>query len=182
MCGDRMRKFSGRAGSRVGVDGIQRRRGSSVRKFRTGDLEAVIAISMESKEASNWSSESYVKFAGEKGVSALVIEADGEISGFLVGRRVEDQAEVFNLAVRVDHRRKGEGSALLSAALEEFGLGGAKSVYLEVRESNRRAIAFYEKHGFDRSGRRKGYYREPDEAAVTMEKKIHSLDGLEPNS
>jgi ribosomal-protein-alanine N-acetyltransferase len=182
MCGDPMRKFSGKAGSRVGVDGIQGCGGVNVRKFRAGDVEAVVGISMESKEASNWSNESYIKLVAEEGVSALVIETDGEISGFLVGRRAADQAEILNVAVRVDHRRKGQGAALLSAALEEFGLGGAKSVYLEVRESNTGAIAFYEKHGFDTSGRRKGYYQEPDEAAVTMEKKIHRLDGLEPNS
>jgi ribosomal-protein-alanine N-acetyltransferase len=106
-----------------------------------------------------------------------VVEVDGKISGFLVGRRVEDQAEVLNMAVRADRWHKGEGSALLSAALEELGLRGAKNVYLEVRESNTRAISFYEKHGFSRSGRRKGYYRAPDEAAMTMEKKLEGPTG-----
>jgi ribosomal protein S18 acetylase RimI-like enzyme len=33
-------------------------------------------------------------------------------------------------------------------------------------------MAFYEKHGFAQVGRRKGYYRNPDEAAVTMETKL----------
>ncbi len=51
----------------------------------------------------------------------------------------------------------------------EFRLERRKSAYLEVRESNTGAIAFYEKQGFAKTGRRKGYYREPDEAAVTME-------------
>jgi [ribosomal protein S18]-alanine N-acetyltransferase len=175
MCGVRMRKFSGRAGSRVGVDGA--RGDVRVRKLRAEDVEAVLAISAESGEAANWSRESYEKLAIEEGASAFVVEVDGKVSGFLVGRRVEDQAEVLNMAVRADHRYKAEGSALLSAALEELGWRGAKNVYLEVRESNTSAISFYKKHGFSRSGRRKGYYRAPDEAAMTMEKKLEGPTG-----
>lgn len=172
MCGVRMRKSSGKAESRVGVDGIGERGDVRVRKFRAKDVEAVLAISAESREAANWSRESYEKLLIEEGASAFVVEAGGKISGFLVGRLVEDQAEVLNMAVGADHRHKGEGSALLSAALEEFGSRGAKNLYLEVRESNTRAISFYERHGFLRSGLRKGYYRSPNEAAVIMERKL----------
>jgi ribosomal-protein-alanine acetyltransferase len=131
-----------------------------------------MVIVRESPEAAIWSRASYVNFAEEDGSLALVIETDREISGFLIGRRVGDQAEVLNLAVGTKRRRKGEGTALLEAALEEFGSGGGKSVYLEVRESNTGAVAFYEKHGFAKTGLRKGYYREPEEAAVTMQKKL----------
>jgi ribosomal-protein-alanine N-acetyltransferase len=45
-------------------------------------------------------------------------------------------------------------------------------VFLEVRESNQAAIAFYSKHGFAKMGRRPSYYRVPDEAAIVMEKKL----------
>jgi hypothetical protein len=63
MCGVRMRKFSGRAESRVGVDGA--RGDVRVRKLRPEDVEAVLAISAESREAANWSRESYEKLAIE---------------------------------------------------------------------------------------------------------------------
>ena len=76
------------------------------------------------------------------------------------------------MAVGSKHRRMGEGTALLAAALEKFASTGGTSVYLEVRESNTGAIAFYERHGFAQTGRRKKYYRNPDEAAVTMETKL----------
>jgi ribosomal protein S18 acetylase RimI-like enzyme len=45
-------------------------------------------------------------------------------------------------------------------------------VFLEVRESNAPAIAFYLKYGLAKSGRRPGYYRDPAEAAIVMEKKL----------
>jgi ribosomal-protein-alanine N-acetyltransferase len=143
-----------------------------VRKFRPEDADAVMAIAAESPEAANWSKESYLRSAKVNGSLTLAMEAEGEVSGFLVGRQIGDQAEVFNLAVKYKHRRKGVGTALLAAALEEFALAGAKRVYLEVRESNSGGIAFYDRHGFAKTGLRKGYYREPDEAAVTMEKKL----------
>ncbi|MGB8472947.1 MAG: ribosomal protein S18-alanine N-acetyltransferase [Candidatus Acidiferrum sp.] len=148
-------------------------RGSpDVRSFRAADADAVIAISKDSPESANWSKESYLKMAEESGALALVIETEGMVTAFFAGRRIADQAEVFNLAVKQGHRRKGEASALMSAALEEFGLQSVRSVYLEVRESNTGAIAFYERHGFAKTGRRKGYYQEPDEAAVTMKKEL----------
>jgi tRNA threonylcarbamoyladenosine biosynthesis protein TsaB len=144
----------------------------SVRRFRPEDVDAVAAIGKEAPEAATWSKESYGKFAEEHGSLALVLETNRRISGFLLGRRVGDQAEVLNLAVASRDRRKGEGTALLVAAFVEFALRSVRSVYLEVRESNTGAIAFYEKHGFAKTGLRRGYYREPAEGAVTMEKKL----------
>ena len=47
-----------------------------------------------------------------------------------------------------------------------------KNLFLEVRESNLGAIAFYERFGFSKIGRRKIYYRDPEEAAITMGKKL----------
>jgi ribosomal-protein-alanine acetyltransferase len=119
-----------------------------------------------------------VKFACEDGSSlVLVLEVDGQIGGFLLGRLAADQAELLNLAVLASQRRQGAGTALLAKAIQEWRPRGAKSVYLEVRESNTGAIAFYEKHGFAKTGLRKGYYRAPDESALTMVKKLTASMG-----
>ena len=45
-------------------------------------------------------------------------------------------------------------------------------MFLEVRESNQSAIAFYAKHGFNKMGRRASYYHDPEEAAIVMEIKL----------
>jgi ribosomal-protein-alanine N-acetyltransferase len=155
-----------------------RKRGTAiVREFRPEDADAVMAIAAQTPEAANWSKESYVKFACEACSLALVLEADGQIGGFLLGRLVADQAELLNLAVVAEQRRQGAGTALLAKALEEWRSLGAKSAYLEVRESNTGAIAFYDKYGFAKTGLRKGYYRAPDEAALTMVKKLTASMG-----
>ena len=144
----------------------------SARKLQASDVDTVIAIGKDSPQASNWSRESYLKLIEEEGSVALVAEIHVEICGFLIARRVADQAEILNLAVDTKHRTKGHGSALLKAALAEVRLRATKTVYLEVRESNTTAITFYERHGFAKTGLRKDYYRDPVEAAITMEKKL----------
>ena len=145
---------------------------AKVRKFRHEDVEAIRAISEHSSEAANWSKESYVNFSQQIGSLALVAETDGSLSGFLIGRLTGDQPEFLNLAVSANQRRRGNGHALLAAAHAEFALQGAQSVYLEVRQSNTAAIAFYKAHGFSKSGLRKGYYRNPDEPALLLVKKL----------
>lgn len=150
---------------------------ATVRQFRPEDADAVMALAAQAPEAANWSKESYLKFGCEPGSLALVLEADGQIAGFLLGRLASDQAELLNLAVIATQRRQGAGTILLGKAIQEWRPRGAKSVYLEVRESNTGAIAFYERHGFTKMGLRKGYYRAPDESALTMVKKLTASMG-----
>jgi [ribosomal protein S18]-alanine N-acetyltransferase len=150
---------------------------ASVRNFLPEDADAVLAIAAQAPTAAMWSKESFLNFAGEEGSLALILELDSQIRGFLVGRLAADEAELLNLAVTAAHRRKGAGKALLGHALQEWLSRGAKAVYLEVRESNTGAIAFYEKHGFAVAGRRIGYYHEPDEPALTMVRKLTASIG-----
>ena len=145
---------------------------ATIRALRVDDVRAVVAIGEVTGEAADWTAESYREALSWKGVVALVCERDKGIAGFLIGRQVADQAEILNLAVALSGRRQGEGGALLQAALDEFRARRVSRVFLEVRESNETGIAFYEKHGFSRTARRTGYYRDPEEAAIVMEMKL----------
>lgn len=166
------RKFSGKAEPSVAHEGHENPSTRGVRTFRAQDIDRVMEILRESPEAAGWSRESFLEAVEEKGALALVFERDGDLQGFLIGRVVGDQAEVLNLAVSRAHRRSNIGTVLLDAALSEIRSTGGASVYLEVRESNTGASAFYEKHGFAKVGRRKGYYQDPVEAAVTMARRL----------
>jgi ribosomal-protein-alanine N-acetyltransferase len=161
----------------MGTDDELKRLAAHVRRFRPEDADAIMAIVAESPQAAHWSRESYLNFAKEDSSVALIVEVDGEIGGFLIARQIADDAEILNLAVTVRYRRKGEGAKLLKAALAEFRLRGVKSVYLEVRESNTGAMLLYERHGFAISGHRKAYYHQPDEAAITMERRFTASMG-----
>lgn len=146
--------------------------GATVRAFLPADTAAVTGILKESPEAAEWTEASVRESAGWRGIVALVIESDGKVTGFIIGRQVADQAEILNLAVRPARRGKGEGGALLKAAMDEFRARQVNYVFLEVRESNETGIAFYAKHGFSERNIRLNYYHAPDEAAVVMGKKL----------
>jgi ribosomal-protein-alanine N-acetyltransferase len=87
----------------------------------------------------------------------------------VVGRQVLDEAEILNLAVTEGMRRQGEGRALVERIVNRFAEAKVSRVFLEVRESNAGAIAFYRGLGFQARGVRRDYYQDPKEAATVME-------------
>jgi len=156
----------------MAIEARREETGVKIRPLRPVDVPSVMKILRQAPEAANWSGEGIEGAAAWHGGLLLISENDGDVTGFLIGRQTADEAEILNLGVAQARRRRGEGGKLLEAALKEFRELGANRVFLEVRESNRNAIAFYTNHGFSKTGQRKGYYREPEEAAVLMEKRL----------
>jgi len=95
----------------------------------------------------------------------LVLE-DRTIRAFLVSRTVADEWELENIAVAGNFRRTGLGSIILKNFLQIVRQEKSKAVFLEVRESNEAARGFYERLGFEITGRRIGYYADPKENAI----------------
>ncbi len=87
-----------------------------IRAFRATDAPAIAEILRDSAEAAQWPPESYAKLAESPGGVVLVSEASGQPVGFLAARQAADEAEILNIAVQRDFRRKGVASALLLAA------------------------------------------------------------------
>ena len=100
--------------------------------------------------------------------TALVVEQSGNVVGFIVGRQVEHEWEIENIAVTGSARRCGLGSRLVGELLDLVRSRGGKSVFLEVRESNRAARSLYEKWAFLEVGRRRMYYQNPAEDALIL--------------
>src|SRR5437016_9640945 len=117
----------------------QERARPAMRMLRAEDAEAVAEILRQAPQAVFWPEASVKEVLEWKGSLGLVIEAAGKVVGFLIGRQTTEEAEVLNLAVAPQDRRKGTGGRLLQAAVEEFRTRGANRVYLEVRESNARS-------------------------------------------
>lgn len=145
---------------------------SATRSLRPEDAGTVAVILRESLEAVFWPEASVREVLEWQGILGLASEVKGEVVGFLIARQVKEEAEVLNLAVAPENRRKGGGRALLTTAVVELRKRGVTRVFLEVRESNATGIAFYQKLSFSQAGRREGYYREPVEAAIVMEMKV----------
>lgn len=131
------------------------------------DIGAVLAIQVASPEIAQWAAQSYA-LADRPGTFGWVVEIQTAIAGFLIARRVLDEAEILNIAVHPDFRRRGVGSELLSLALKDASNRGVIKAYLEVRASNGPAIEFYKRHGFNESGRRVHYYASPPGDALVL--------------
>jgi ribosomal-protein-alanine N-acetyltransferase len=101
-------------------------------------------------------------------VPVLVADYGTQPAGYVVMRAAADEGEILNLAVAGPHQRRGVGRALVHAALARLGASGARTVYLEVRESNAAARQLYQGLGFSVVGRRDKYYRRPVEAALVL--------------
>jgi ribosomal-protein-alanine N-acetyltransferase len=139
-----------------------------IRRAIPADIPALIALEKQAAMAAHWSTHQYEAAVSGEAPSrvVLVLEEEAILQGFIVGRAAGEEWEIENIAVAGAARRRGLGSHLL----EEFiGLArgrGAQSVFLEVRESNLAARQLYEKYAFVETGRRKRYYREPEEDAI----------------
>jgi ribosomal-protein-alanine N-acetyltransferase len=80
------------------------------------------------------------------------------LAGFSVAMTVLDEAHLLDIVVGRDWQGRGLGAALLRGVMDEALGSGAGTIFLEVRASNEQAIGFYERFGFSRIGRRRGYY------------------------
>lgn len=79
--------------------------------------------------------------------------------GFALVREIAGEAELLTLAVDPDHRRRGIAAQLMQDWRKS---AQAATAFLEVAADNLAAQSLYRQHGFDVSGRRKGYYTRPD--------------------
>jgi ribosomal-protein-alanine N-acetyltransferase len=142
-----------------------------IRRFDTRDAAVVGETLARSPEAAAWTVKSLEQL-NKRGELGWVIEETNRVVGFVVVRAVVAEAEILNLCVAPEKRRTGLAEALLDEAVAELRRTRIDRLFLEVRESNTPAISFYEKHKFHQTGRRPGYYRDPDEAAVLMMKEL----------
>lgn len=78
-----------------------------------------------------------------------------------------EEAHLDLLAVRPSYRRAGIGRQLIEWLEKSALVAGISVIYLEVRENNKTAQAFYKKLGYCRVTRLSGYYR-GRESAIGM--------------
>ncbi len=91
------------------------------------------------------------------------------VVGYLVYWVAAGEMHILNLAVHPHWRRRGVARLLLTAGLGRARGQGARTAWLEVRPSNRPALALYESLGFVPVGRRPGYYEDTGEDALILE-------------
>lgn len=146
-----------------------------IRPVEASHIADLIRIGEETN-LSRWTAQNYLdETKNPLAIMLRLVAEDNTTIGFVVGRTVvggeiETQldAEIYNIAMDIGHQGSGYGQMLFSAFAEVCSVRQVQNIWLEVRESNKKAIAFYEKNGFITMQTRNNFYSDPREAALLM--------------
>lgn len=115
-----------------------------------------------------WSEKAFLEAFDNRVIRLITLYENGSLAGYALYAVIAPEAELLNLAVSPEFRRRGLATLLLDFADSHLIAFGVDSVYLEVRQSNRAAEALYLGRGFEPIGTRRAYYRFPTEDAIVM--------------
>jgi ribosomal-protein-alanine N-acetyltransferase len=133
------------------------------------DIDAIVALEADSF-TNPWPPETLVWELQNSDVTRIYVLRDdgGVIVAFCVCWVIFDELHINTLAVAAAERRKGLATLLLKRVRAETSREGARKATLEVRASNKAALALYERLGFTVRAKRQGYYTNPHEDALIL--------------
>ena len=137
-----------------------------IRRLSYSDLPQVTAIERRSFPTP-WSLAMFVLELSKPSGICLAAVRDGALRGYLICSRYDKVWHIMNVAIDPDERRRGIATALIERLFERVDDDHAQYT-LEVRCSNRSAIALYERFGFRTAGLRRRYYQDNGEDAQIM--------------
>ncbi len=134
----------------------------------TADCAAALAAIDTVCFTDPWSETSFREALAGEGYAFFAMEENGALVAYAGMLTVLDTADITNIAVLPEYRRRGLARSLFSALADAARGKGVTRLQLEVRESNTAARTLYESLGFAVDGKRKHYYKKPDEDAILM--------------
>ena len=102
---------------------------------------------------------------------------DNKIVGYVCARTMYEEAQICNVAVLPEYRRKGIATGLINAMDEFVVTKGCERSELEVNVGNVAAVELYKKCGYEIAGTRVNFYRRtryPSRDAYTMLKQLNT--------
>jgi [ribosomal protein S18]-alanine N-acetyltransferase len=135
-----------------------------LRSYSAADFDKIYAIDQACYEPriaySRTELRQYLRFPG---ADCVVAEASRETSapamiGFCITAHKYSWGYIVTMDVLAEYRRHRVGSMLLTEAERRLVAAGVRQIGLETATDNAAAIAFWQKHGYRRSGVRKNYY------------------------
>ena len=96
-------------------------------------------------------------------------------AGFAVGQVIVDEAEIFLIMTKPEHRKQGVGHRILATFEQQAFQNAVRRIILEVADTNAAARALYSANGYQQIAVRKNYYTFPNGShadAIVMEKHL----------
>ncbi len=144
------------------------------------ELPQVIAIASE-VNLGIWRINDYKEELYRKDSYLLAAKRCRTIIGFIAVRftltdsrdkSICPEADIINIGVLRNYQRKGIGTLLLNEFLINAQKLKINTVWLEVRELNKKAQNFYRSNGFVQAQKRINFYTHPSEDALVMRLKL----------
>lgn len=125
--------------------------------MQVDDIEQIMVIE-NSVYPHPWTRGNFLDSLYSKYETAVLRDMSYSLIGYYLVMLAVDEAHLLNITVRGDLHGKGYGRMLLDSVVALARDKKMTSILLEVRPSNARALAVYERYGFVRIGQRKAYY------------------------
>ena len=96
-------------------------------------------------------------------------------AGFAVGQVIVDEAELFLIMTKPEHRKQGVGHRILATFEQQAFQNAVRRIILEVADTNAAALALYSANGYQQIAVRENYYTFPNGShadAIVMEKHL----------
>ena len=120
-----------------------------IRKMRPEDSSRAYALICESLDS--YFVPSIVDYFMKQWPGGQIVATDftGDIIGYMAGSRLSGgRVSIALFCVKRGFRGQGIGSGMLDRFRRSAMMDGARSIQLEVRETNSEAISFYRRRGF----------------------------------
>ena len=134
-------------------DGTEAR---SLRAMSVRDLDEVVRIEASAYEFP-WTRGNFID-SMHAGYDLSVLDSPAGVLGYFVAMSGVDELHLLNLTVAQAVQGRGHARHMLDALCLRAQAKHARQLWLEVRLSNIRARALYERYGFRGVGMRRAYY------------------------
>jgi len=136
-----------------------------IREMKGTDIDAVVAIE-EQNFRDPWTPTIFKDELSQSSRTYYVAEMNGRVIGYMGMIWILDEGHITNVAVDTAFHGHGYGRELMKVVADLAFEKGMKSLTLEVRASNKRAIHVYEQLGFVNEGVRPKYYEGKEDAYI----------------
>ena len=138
---------------------------TSFRDFTVRDIPLVLTIERLVYD-SPWSQAKFTdSLNNPKTLSSLLI-IDDQVLGYFVATYSPDSVDLLNICIHPEHQHQGLGTQLFDYLTQQLQALSLNTIFIEVRASNKSALLFYQKLGFNLIDSRKKYYSNGEDAKI----------------
>jgi len=141
---------------------------TSFNKLSLKEIDSIVSIEKDSSEHP-WTKKQLSESVANSNNLNYIFVLGSKIIGYILAIPSIDSADILNIVIHKDFKRKGFGSNLIAKLAKELNKMKIKSIFIEVRKSNLSAISFYLSLGFKEISIRKNYYTKNSNKLSTRE-------------